>query len=204
MRILIAEDDPVSRKVLETTLRKWAYEVVITTNGAEAWQALQATDAPSLAILDWMMPNLDGVEVCRRVRQKGGPYTYIIMLTAKSSKEDISTALEAGADDYVNKPFDQRELHARVKVGLRMLELEQSLAHKIGELEQALREVRQLKALLPICMYCKKIRDDQNYWHQIESYLHQHTGTDFSHGICPECYDKWMAERKKEERGGRP
>ncbi len=197
MRILIAEDDPVSCKVLETTLRKWGYEVVITTDGAEAWQALQAEAAPSLAILDWMMPELDGVEVCRRVRQKSGPYTYIIMLTAKGSKEDISTALETGADDYVNKPFDQRELRARVKVGLRVLELERSLARKISELQQALREVRQLKELLPICMYCKKIRDDQNYWHQIESYLHQHTKTDFSHGICPECYDRYMAERKR-------
>jgi CheY-like chemotaxis protein len=202
MKILIAEDDPVSCKVLETTLRKWGYEVVITTDGAEAWQALQAEAAPSLAILDWMMPQLDGVEVCRRVRQKSGPYTYIIMLTAKSSKEDISTALETGADDYVSKPFDQRELRARVKVGLRVLELEQSLARKISELQQALREVRQLKELLPICMYCKKIRDDQNYWHQIESYLHQHTKTDFSHGICPECYDRYMAERKRSKDEG--
>lgn len=203
MKILIAEDDPVSRRLLEATLIKWGYEVVVTDDGAEAWEALQQADAPSVAILDWMMPHLDGVAICRKLREReNSAYTYILLLTAKGSKSDIAAGLEAGADDYVNKPFNQRELRARIKVGERMVELERALAGKITELETALSQVKELKGLLPICMYCKKIRDDNDYWHGIETYLHQHTGTDFSHGICPTCYEKWQEERraKKGER----
>jgi len=198
VRILIAEDDSISRRLLEVTLIKWGYEVVSTEDGEAAWRVLQAEEAPSLAILDWMMPGLDGVEICRKVREREErPYTYIMLLTAKGSKEDVVIGLDAGADDYVNKPFDQKELRSRIKVGERMIALEQALAKKVGELETALAQVKQLKSLLPICMYCKKIRDDQDYWHRIESYIHVHTGTDFSHGICPECYEQWLAARKQ-------
>jgi DNA-binding response OmpR family regulator len=200
VRILIAEDDLVSRRLVEATLVKWGHAVVVTCDGAEAWQALQADDAPPIAILDWMMPGLDGIAVCRKVRElKGRPYTYILLLTAKGGKEDIAAGLDAGADDYINKPFDQRELRARIKVGERMVGLERALAGKVMELEQALSQVRQLKGLLPICMYCKKIRDDQDYWHGMESYIHQHTGTDFSHGICPTCFEKWNETRKAKQ-----
>jgi phosphoserine phosphatase RsbU/P len=198
MRILIAEDDAVSRRLLETVLTRWGYEVVAAGDGTEAWKELTAEGAPRLAILDWMMPGMDGVEVCRQVRaRENRPYTYLVLLTAKSDKEDIASGLEAGADDYVNKPFNQQELRSRIKVGERVLALEQALARQVTDLEQALVQVRQLKGLLPICMYCKKIRDDQDYWHQMESYIHHHTGTDFSHGICPECYENWMASRKQ-------
>lgn len=197
MKILIAEDDPISRRLLEATLVKWGYQVIVTGDGAEAWAVLQQDDAPRLAILDWMMPHLDGVAVCRKLRERENTaYTYLLLLTAKGSKADIAAGLEAGADDYVNKPFDQRELRARIKVGERLVGLEQALAGKITELEKALSQVKELKGLLPICMYCKKIRDDNDYWHGIETYLHQHTGTDFSHGICPTCYEKWQAERQ--------
>lgn len=198
MKIVIAEDDNISRRLLEVTLTKWGYEVVSTGDGEAAWQVLQAETPPPLAILDWMMPRLDGVEVCRRVRQQTDrPYTYLILLTAKGSKDDLALGLEAGADDYVNKPFDHKELRARIRVGERTIALEQALAKKVSELETALAQVKQLKGLLPICMYCKKIRDDQDYWHRIESYIHKHTGTDFSHGICPECYEQWLAARQR-------
>ena len=120
MRILIAEDDSISRRLLEVTLIKWGYEVVSTEDGEAAWRVLQAEEAPSLAILDWMMPGLDGVEICRKVREREErPYTYIMLLTAKGSKEDVVIGLDAGADDYVNKPFDQKELRSRIKVGER-------------------------------------------------------------------------------------
>lgn len=196
MRILIAEDDNLSRRLLETRLAQWGYQTVSTEDGAQAWAALQRDGAPKLAILDWMMPRMDGVEVCRCLRaRQGAPYTYTILLTARDSKDDIAQGLAAGADDYILKPFDHEELRARIKVGERILALEYALSSKVDELQQALTQVRQLKELLPICMFCKKIRDDQDYWHQIEHYLHAHAGADFSHGICPDCYEKWRASR---------
>lgn len=195
MKVLIAEDDYVSRRLLEKCLENWKYEYISTENGAAAWSALQEEDSPTVAILDWMMPELDGVEVCRLVRQKRmGPYIYIILLTAKGRKEDVSDGLNAGADDYITKPFDPQELSARIRVGERMVALEQTLANKVADLEAALHQVKQLKTLLPICMYCKRVRDDEDYWHQIESYIHTATGTDFSHGICPECYSRVSKE----------
>lgn len=192
MKILIAEDDPVSRCLLEATLVKSGYEVTVTTNGEEAWEALQR-DSPPVAILDWMMPGLDGVEVCRRVRaiQTSTP-TYLILLTAKSEKQDIVHGLEAGADDYVTKPFDRLELQSRVSVGLRIAELQRNLANRIADLEAALTRVKQLQGLLPICSYCKKVRDDQNYWQQVDSYISKHSEVEFSHSICPACFDSVM------------
>ncbi len=195
MRVLIAEDDFVSRRLLVRYLEKWGHEVVATENGAAAWSALQAEAAPGIAILDWMMPELDGVQVCQLVRsQSDRPYTYLILLTAKGGKEDIASGLNAGADDYVTKPFDPNELRARLQVGERMVELERALKARVRDLEAALTQVRQLEDLLPICSYCKRVRDDQDYWHQIESYLHTHTGADFTHGICPECFKKLTEE----------
>ncbi|MCG6537838.1 MAG: response regulator transcription factor, partial [Syntrophales bacterium LBB04] len=115
MKILIAEDDFTSRTVLTGVLKKYGHEIVVTENGATAWEAMQQADAPKLAILDWMMPELDGLEVCRRVRAlETAQPPYLIMLTAKVAKEDIIAGLEAGADDYLAKPFDPRELRARV------------------------------------------------------------------------------------------
>ena len=137
MRILIAEDDPVSRRILEAKLVKWGYDVVIAREGNEAWQALQADDSPRLAILDWMMPDVDGVELCRRVR-KGMKdfYTYIILLTALQRDEDIVTGMEAGADDYITKPFKSSELKVRLRAGRRIIELQNELI----EAREALRE----------------------------------------------------------------
>ena len=191
MRILIAEDEPVSRRVLEASLRKWGHEVVATSDGAEAWEALGREDAPLLAVLDVMMPGLGGIEVCRRVR--GVPRAvspYLILLTAKSGKESVVAGLEAGANDYVAKPFDPAELRARVNVGLQILGLQKTLADRVSELEEALSQVKQLQGLLPICSYCKSIRDDSNYWQRVESYIGSHSGVQFSHGICPDCYER--------------
>ncbi len=124
-KILIAEDDPIARCILEATLRKHQYEVTSVTDGRTAWQLLSQPDAPRLAILDWMMPGMDGVEICRALRASSAqPYIYLLMLTAKGRKQDVIEGLEAGADDYLVKPFDHYELHARLTVGKRILELQ--------------------------------------------------------------------------------
>jgi phosphoserine phosphatase RsbU/P len=190
MRILIAEDDLISRTVLEQMLKKWGHEVVVACDGMAAWQALQRDDAPKLAVLDWMMPVLSGPEVCRRVRAlPRQEAAYLILLTARHQKEDVVAGLESGANDYVVKPFDRRELQSRLGVGERMVVLQQELAERVRELEQALSQVQQLQGLLPICSYCKKIRDDGNYWQRVETYIASKTDVQFSHGICPDCYE---------------
>jgi phosphoserine phosphatase RsbU/P len=190
MRILIAEDDLVSRKMLEATLNRWGYEVVITSDGASAWNALASEDAPRIAILDWMMPNLDGVDVIRRIRKRDtGEPPYILLLTAKGNKEDIVSGLEAGADDYVVKPFDREELRARLQAGLRIVNLQTQLASRVRELEEAIARIRTLQGLLPICSYCKRVRNDGDYWQQVESYIADHSDARFSHGICPDCFE---------------
>ncbi len=145
MKTLIAEDDRVSRRLLEAALVKKGYEVVVTQDGTQAWEALQQEDAPPLAILDWMMPGLDGAEVCRRVRQmaQASP-TYIILLTAKSSKSEIVDGLQAGADDYLTKPFNRDELYARMQVGMRFVELQRNLAERVRQLERAELELSSL------------------------------------------------------------
>ncbi len=128
MKILIADDDSVSRRVLQRLLTKWGYEVVAVEDGNAAWQRLKSSEAPRMALLDWMMPGLDGVEVCRELRrERPNPYTYILLLTAKDAKENIVEGLESGADDYLTKPFNSHELKARIRAGIRMLELEDSL-----------------------------------------------------------------------------
>jgi CheY-like chemotaxis protein len=188
-RILVAEDDPVSCLVLERTLRGWGYDVVVTRSGSDAWDALLLDGAPQLAILDWMMPGLEGPEVCRRVRALAQPIpTYIILLTARGQTDDIVTGLDSGADDYVTKPFDRQELRSRLRVGERVLGLQQGLADRIRDLEGALGQVKELKGLLPICSYCKAVRDDRNYWHRVETYITAHSTARFSHGICPGCW----------------
>ena len=190
MKILIAEDDPISCRVLETTLSKWGHEVVATRDGRTACETLQGPDAPRLAILDWMMPEMDGPEVCRRLRaQPGSEAVYVILLTTRGTRNDIIAGLQAGADDYLTKPFDHGELQARLQVGQRILNLQEKLAGRVSELEAALSRVKQLQGLLPICSYCKKVRADENYWQQVESYIADHTDARFSHGICPGCME---------------
>ena len=138
MKILIADDDPISRRLLQASLVNEGYDVVITRDGAEAWQILQREDAPQLAILDWLMPGLDGVEVCRKVRQRTrAPYVYLVLLTGKGRKEDVVEGMEAGADDYLTKPLDPHELQVRLRAGRRILDLQTALLTSLEELAQA-------------------------------------------------------------------
>ena len=128
MKILIAEDDAISRRLLETILKKWGYDVVVAFDGGQAWAELQKDNAPRLAILDWMMPEMDGVEVCGKVRERvDSPYVYILLLSAKSQREDLVKGMESGADDYITKPFDANELKVRLRAGRRILDLQTQL-----------------------------------------------------------------------------
>lgn len=192
-RVLVADDEPVSRTVVAAMLRKGGYQVQLAGDGEQAWAALQHPDAPLLAIVDWMMPGIDGVEICRRLRQIETPTpTYVILLTSRDAAADIVEGLSAGADDYVTKPPDEGELLARISVGARVIALQQTLADRVRKLEEALSKVKQLQGLLPICSYCKRIRDDQNYWQQVESYISVHSGVQFSHSYCPDCFVKYV------------
>jgi phosphoserine phosphatase RsbU/P len=192
VKILIADDEAVCRRLLESALAEGGFEVTIATDGLEAWRAFQGPNPPALAIVDWMMPGMDGIELCRRIRQTPSTQTaYLIILTARSDKGDVVSGLNAGADDYITKPFSRAELRARLQVGVRIVELQNDLAARVAELEEALARVKRLQGLLPICSYCKKIRNDRNYWQQLENYIGEHSEAQFSHGICPECFEKF-------------
>jgi len=199
---LVADDDRVTAEILSRTLKRWEFDVAVVSNGAEAWDHLRAATVPTLAILDWMMPEMDGPEVCRRVRAELPlANMYLMLLTARESRGDLVTGLNAGADDYVTKPFDPEELRARVQVGVRILTLQKNLAERVEELQAALSNVKQLRGLLPICSYCKRIRGDDQYWQQLEGYIAEHSDAQFSHGICPTCYAAVSAEL---DRGDQP
>ncbi len=177
MRILTVEDDPVARAVLGQTLRMLGHEVVEAGNGLEALEQLQR-EPVRVVVSDWVMPEMDGLELCRQVRARPeADYVYFILLTGQSGSVDNQReAIEAGVDDFLTKPLSRQEIWMRLRVAERILRFAT--------------QVRQLEAFLPICGYCKKIRDDGNYWQQIESYINERTGTDFSHSVCPDCYQR--------------
>jgi phosphoserine phosphatase RsbU/P len=195
MKILIAEDDVTTRAMLTAVIGRWGFEVVAVEDGLTAVRHLADPEGPRLAVLDWMMPGLDGLEVCRRVRQTAPPEPpYLIMLTSRTSKEDIVSGLEAGANDYIAKPYHGEELKARLEVGKRVVELQRALAVRVRQLEEALMHVKTLQGILPICSYCHKIRSDQEIWERMESYISQHSEARFSHGICPTCLKEQLAK----------
>jgi len=186
MKILIAEDDPVLTQLLRKKLELWGHEVAVARDGREAWDVLQSEDVNCL-IADWMMPVMDGIELCQKVRSsQRSRYLYIILLTAKDGQDDSVRGLEAGADDYIKKPFFQwEELKARIRAGERIINL--------------LDEIKTLNRILPICFSCKKIRDDAGYWNELESYISEHSGAEFSHGLCPACFKKLYPEYYSEQ-----
>lgn len=171
------------------TLRKLGHEVLTVSNGEAALEAL-AGDRVRVVVSDWVMPTVDGLELCRRVRARTGTdYVYFILVTGLlPSEENQREAIEAGVDDFLCKPLSTQEIWMRLRVAERIL--------------RYATQVRQLEAFLPICGYCKKIRDDRNYWQKIESYINERTGTDFSHSICPECYKRIVLPELEQLTGG--
>jgi DNA-binding response OmpR family regulator len=196
MKILLADDDPVVLHLLKRTLAA-EYEVVTAPDGERAWEVLRSEDGPRLAVLNWRMPGLDGLEICRRARRLKRPMAFhLLLLTASADARDLHEGFAAGADDYITKPCDRQELRARLAVGRRILQLQEALCERVRELETALASVRQLQGLLPICSWCKRIRDDRNYWQQVESYVAEHSAATFTHGICPDCYRRMEEEAR--------
>jgi phosphoserine phosphatase RsbU/P len=175
MKILTVEDDAVARAVIRQALLKLGHDVVEAKDGEAAW-ALLETEPIRVVVSDWLMPQSDGLDLCRRIRGRvDAEYTYFILLTGNDATVDNQrAAADAGVDDFLTKPLNPEGLWNRLRVAERIL--------------RYATQVRQLEELLPICSYCKKIRDDRNYWQQIEGYINDRTGSEFSHSVCPDCY----------------
>jgi sigma-B regulation protein RsbU (phosphoserine phosphatase) len=192
-KILIADDEPVTRAAVKKVVTRRGWEVVVCDNGHDAAAQFDLENPPDVAVLDWMMPGLDGSELCMRLRKKK-VRAYLIMLTGRTRPEDLVQALAAGADDYVRKPFDWSELIARIKVGVRVSLLQRQLDEKVLQLQASLANAKQLGGLLPICSYCKRIRDDRDYWNGLEHYISSHSDAKFTHGVCPSCMRDALSE----------
>jgi DNA-binding response OmpR family regulator len=180
-RILMVEDDPVSARILEVALEKFGYEPVIARDGSEGWEVFDR-DPVRLIVSDWMMPGMDGLALCEKVRARAQtPYTYFILLTAnQTSASNYELASAAGVDDFLTKPLNREMIRMRLRVAERIL--------------RYTAEIRHLQAMIPICVYCRKVRDEHDYWDLVESYLQRETGSRFTHGACPDCYEKEVAQ----------
>lgn len=201
MRILIADDDDVSRLELASLLTRHGHELTAVADGPPAWDILRGDDPPRLAVLDWLMDEMDGVDVCRRVRERpelGG--VHLILLTSRGDREHILEGLRAGADDYVTKPFDGDELLNRVRVGAGIVELQSGLAAEFHGPGSAPGRADRRRGLLPTCSYCGSIRDSDNFWHEVGSAVRADSAATFSHSICPGCWEAHV----KPQLGGAP
>ena len=190
MKILIADDDPIIRQVLMNLLSKWGYGVVPTTNGAEAWEVLQHDSELRIGLFDWFMPEINGMELTRRIRDANIAPFYIVLCTARGGKDSLLDAFEAGVDDFVSKPFDKEVLQARLKVGVRSVELQSYLISRITAAETGLQNVNQLKNFIPLCSVCGRAKDLQDQWHKIELPFPTDTGETAFHACCPDCREK--------------
>ena len=184
LKILVADDDPVAAKILQRALESFGHEVVLTASGVQAWEAFDR-EPVRVVVSDWLMPGMDGLALCSKVRERPKtPYTYFILLTSRETgAENYTLATDAGVDDFLTKPLDRPTIQMRLRVADRIL--------------RYATEIRQLKDLIPICAYCRKIRNDGNYWQMVETYISEQTGSNFTHGICPDCSRELLAELDK-------
>ncbi len=202
-RVLLAEDENVTRRLLEAQMTRFGFEVVSVADGLKAWEVLQSPQAPSLVVLDWNMPGLDGPDVCRKIREsKRDNYTYMLLVTARNAKSDVVQGLSAGADDFVSKPVDPDELHARLRVGERIVNLEQLLGAQVKELQAAAEHVQELQGMIPICMHCKRIRNQSQIWEKVETYFEHRSEAKFSHALCADCLEAHYPDTDEEPKPG--
>jgi DNA-binding response OmpR family regulator len=196
MRVLIAEDDPLTLGLLTELVRKWDYATISVNNGDDALEKLGDDNEPLILLADWQIPGVHGDELCQlaRTRLTDKPLHIILTTATQLTVESKVRALAAGADDYLLKPYDPRELLARLHVGERALGLQVELRKRVDELEAALIQVKRLEGLLPICGDCKRIRDHQDHWQTIENYLAARTDAKFTHSVCPICLEERMKE----------
>lgn len=195
-RVLVVDDDAVMRRNLFRDLHRASYDVVLADSGARGLDILLSPGAPSLVLLDWFMPDLQGIDVIRLLRAQGMPrYTYVVFLTSLDKPEHIVAGLDAGADDFVTKPYRMPELLARLRVGERIVSLEEKLNRKIVQLETASAQVRELEGLIPICMHCRRVRVHENHWERIERYLERRGQGVVSHSLCHQCLSHHYPER---------
>jgi DNA-binding response OmpR family regulator len=191
--VLIVDDEAISIDVLSDALGR-KYNVLVARNGSEALK-LAAVNHADLILLDIMMPEMDGFEVCKRLKESERTREIpVIFMTGRKDTEDIVKGFNAGAMDYVTKPFNITELLARVKTHLDMVRVRETERELIAELQNALAKVKQLSGLLPMCSVCKKVRDDEGYWHQVEQYLASYSDALITSGACPDCMKKHYPE----------
>lgn len=179
--VMLVDDDANSLAVARAVIEGLGYQVAVFQDGLAAWESFSASPV-GIVITDWMMPRMDGIELCERIRGRDQRppthYTYVIILTALTDRESFKRGMAAGADDFLVKPLDPDMIQARLRVADRILGLRS--------------QVSQLEELLPICSYCKRIRSDEDQWEELENYVATSTETTLSHGVCPDCYEKWL------------
>ncbi|MBI5799682.1 MAG: response regulator transcription factor [Verrucomicrobia bacterium] len=195
MKILVADDDPIIRQVLMNLLSKWGYGVVPTTNGAEAWEVLQHDTDLRIGLFDWFMPEINGMELTRRIRDANIAPFYVMLCTARGGKDSLLDAFDAGVDDFISKPFDKEVLQARIKVGVRAVELQSYLIQRLSTAEASLAGVAQLKDFVHICSVCGSAKDLQDQWRKIELPFQIGTGETAFHTCCPDCREKMSRVR---------
>ena len=185
MKLLIADDDPIAARILKASLHSLNYAVTVARDGVEAWDVFDREPGIRIVVSDWMMPRLDGLGLCSRIRElRQAEYIYFMLLTgADTASETYLEAMAAGVDDFLLKPLNRDLISARLQVAQRIL--------------RYTTQIQQLKELLPICSYCRKIRDEKDNWQQLETYLTGHTSSEFSHGVCPECLKNELADLNK-------
>ncbi len=188
MKVLLVEDEYITRLTVQVVLEGWGYAVNSVEDGIAGWEFIQNTDVPQIAILDWEMPGLDGLELCRKIKalRRKVPI-YVILLTAKDAQQDILKGFAAGADDYITKPFDDNELRARVRVAAKLVSTQEELAASNDELRSALNHVALIQSNFSFCTECHKVENDQGVWKTLAEYGKEQDDPRFSYMVCPDC-----------------